>query len=117
MRRLIRCFLLALAALLLALDLWYGWQRTPALPLNSGGGSASLGLVLLGAERGVYVLAVSEQSPAALAGLEPGDYILSADGAALEDVAALDERLSAGASLSLEVRRGDEEMTLTLPGR
>lgn len=117
MRRLIRCFLLALAALLLALGLWYGWQHTPALPLNSGGGSASLGLVLLGAEQGVYVLAVSEQSPAAQAGLEPGDYILSAGGAALEDVAALDERLSLGGSLALTVRRGDTELALTLPGR
>ncbi|MBQ7849461.1 MAG: PDZ domain-containing protein, partial [Clostridia bacterium] len=79
--------------------------------------SASLGLVLLSAEQGVYVLAVSDQSPAALSGLEPGDYILSAQGEPLADIASLDERLQGSEELLLSVRRGDELLEIMLPGR
>ena len=117
MRRRMRWILPVLTAVLLAFGLWCARMCRPSVPLNDGGGSASLGLVLLNAEQGVYVLAVSAQSTAELAGLEPGDYILSAQGEALGDITALDAQLQSSQELHLSVRRGDELLELLLPGR
>lgn len=116
MRRRLRWVVLALAAAL-GLGLWFGWQKAPVQPMRGNGGSVSLGLVLLNAEQGVYVLAVSEQSPAALAGLEPGDYILSAQGETLADIAALDAQLQRTELLELKVRRSDDVLEIRLPDR
>lgn len=46
--------------------------------------AAALGLLLLDAEDGLLVLAVSDRSTADQAGLEPGDHILRAEGEALD---------------------------------
>lgn len=80
--------------------------------------SAQLGLVLLDDENCVYVLAVSDQSTACYAGLEPGDYILSADGMAVTSGITLDEMLLGGEeSLQLIVQRQGRKIELTLPCR
>lgn len=77
--------------------------------------SVSLGLLLLDAEEGVYILAVSDGSAADAAGFLPGDRILAADGAPLGNVTAFNERLlTASEGLLLTVRRDAEELLLPL---
>ena len=107
-----------LAALLLML------MAAAGLLLPSGGGdaawtdSASLGLVLLEREDGVYILAVSEGSAADQAGLLPGDCILHVAGGPLADAAAFEQLLKVGSpSLPMTIRRGTGEMHLALPLR
>ncbi len=85
---------------------------------HEGGGSASMGLVLLDRAEGVYILAVSDQSPAHLAGLEPGDTIIASGDAAISSVDALDQLLGAGEEeLSVTILRQGERLELTLPCR
>ena len=110
-----------LAALLLMLMAAVGLA---GLLLPAGGGSAagtdsaSLGLVLLDRENGVYILAVSEGSAADQAGLLPGDCILHVAGDPLADAAAFDQLLKVGGpSLPMTIRRGTGEIHLTLPLR
>ena len=67
------------------------------------------------AETGVLVRSVAADSPAAEAGIVRGDIILAFDGEALEDAAALVERMAEaepGDTLALTVRHGDEEFTV-----
>ncbi len=80
--------------------------------------SAALGLLLQETGGGVYVLAVSERSPAEQAGLRPGDHILRAGDAMMTDAALLSELLEAGdEAIPLLVRRTEGDITLTLPLR
>jgi len=116
MRRMMRWTLLSLAAVLLALGVYHGMNRPSVSP--QGMSSAALGMVLLEAEDGVYVLAVSDQSPAHRAGLEPGDYIQQMDGQDIGDPAAMDAYLCTGKDgIRLTVRRGEQELSLVLPCR
>jgi len=64
---------------------------------------------------GLLVRAVEDDSPAAGAGIEPGDLIAAADGAELESVDTLYELLDAvagGGSLELTIVRGTEERSV-----
>lgn len=80
--------------------------------------STSLGLMLLEDSAGVYVLAVSEESLAQVAGLEPGDYILSAGGGQLTSTAAFNSLLlQEQEELQLRIRRQNRELLLSLPLR
>ncbi len=67
---------------------------------------------------GAYVGSVRPDSPAARAGIEPGDVIDELSGAPVHSVADL-ERVGArrrpGAATSVSVRRGDERRTLIIP--
>lgn len=118
MRRAIRGVLLALAALLLAAGVCAAVRDSTIPAFSAGEGSAALGLVLLDDAERVYVLAVSDQSPAHLAGIEPGDYILKADDRLVADAAMLDEALEAGGDqLVLTILRQEREMKLSLPRR
>ena len=103
------------AAVLIALALLAAWsgQIPPRQPASAD--SVSLGLLLLDAEEGVYILAVSDGSAADAAGFLPGDRILAADGMTLGSALALNERLlTAPESLLLTVRRDGEELILPL---
>src|SRR5882724_3337533 len=66
---------------------------------------------------GLLVRVVEEDSPAAAAGLEQGDYIVKVAGADVASVEALYkamEGLQPGATLELTLLRGTEERTVTL---
>lgn len=66
-------------------------------------------------EKGVVVLSVLPQSPAELAGLQPGDVIRSWNGQPVEDAAALGvmvARTPVGSQVSVEILRKKETMTL-----
>ncbi|MEG3640920.1 RIP metalloprotease RseP [Magnetococcus sp. PR-3] len=59
---------------------------------------------------------VTDNSPAAVAGMQPGDRILKVDGIAVADWMAMRERIraSSGGVIELEVKRGDQQMPLVL---
>lgn len=81
-------------------------------------GAAAKGLLLLDDEQGVYVLAVTDKSPAALAGVEPGDYLLSAGGLPIDKAQRLDEMMAQMKEpLQLRLRRNNAEVLITLPVR
>jgi S1-C subfamily serine protease len=66
---------------------------------------------------GLLVRAVEDDSPAAGAGIEPGDLLAAANGVELDSVDALYELLdavAAGGSLELTVVRGTEERAVTV---
>lgn len=67
--------------------------------------------------RGALVLSVLPGSPAELAGIQPGDIILTWDGKPLEDSAALGvavARTPVGSDVAIELRRGREDKRLTV---
>lgn len=114
MRRAGRWAALALAMLIAAAIVYHGISRRPE-PGSGSGGSASLGLVLLRSDTGVYVLAVTDQSPAHLAGLQPGDYLIEAGGVALTDVDMFNALLMETEALEVLVRRQEQELRVMLP--
>ena len=77
-----------------------------------------LGLMLLEDEGGIYVLAVTDRSPACRAGIEPGDLLTGAGGESLTGIAQLEAMLQdvpQNGSLRLGLLRDGSPMTLTLP--
>jgi hypothetical protein len=74
-----------------------------------------LGLALEGAKDTVSVKAVLENSPAAMAGVKPGDQITKVQGRTVEtvdDVATHVNKLTAGKDVKLTIVRGKETMEL-----
>lgn len=112
-----RIWVMAAAMLLLGLLLWQGLHREAQQP--SGGSGAAMGLMLLEREpsRGLYVLAVTQDSPAARAGIRPGDYLLMAGDTVLENAAQLDALIGDMAELSITLGRDGQQLQLTLPTR
>lgn len=116
MRKAIRTLVLALALAVLAAGVFHFFRAEDAP--RPGGSSASLGLMLLEKEKGLYVLAVTQDSPAEKANFCPGDYLIRADGIALDSVTQLDEMIDAAQQeLSVRIRRNGKEMLLHLPAR
>ena len=66
---------------------------------------------------GVYIMEVVEGSPAAAAGLQPGDRVISVDNteiAAQEDLGSVVQSHAAGDVLSITVARGGQMVTLSV---
>lgn len=107
------------AALLILLVALLLCRQGPNVPENGDAslGSAAMGLMLLDETGGVYVLAVTEGSPADAAGIRPGDLITQADGQAVLTAEALDELISGRETLMLTLLRDGESKILRLPGR
>ena len=77
-----------------------------------------LGLMLLEEKGGIYVLAVTDRSPACRAGIEPGDLLTGVNGDSLTEIAQLEAMLQdvpEGGALRLGLVRNGASMTLTLP--
>lgn len=116
MRKLLSCGALLLAGILLALGIYHAC--TPDEPLPTGDSSASLGLVLLEKEGGLYVLAVTQDSPADRADIRPGDYLLRAETENVTTVPQLDALItSARESIHVLLRRDGRELQIPLPIR
>lgn len=82
------------------------------------GSSAALGLMLLEKENGLYVLAVTQGSPADRSGVQPGDYLVAAGEARLNSMERLDDLLGGGAeAIPLTLHREGREMYIQLPMR
>lgn len=104
----------AAAGLILALGV--GLIFAPEEPVRRAAPTTAADLGLLLEEEGaVIVLGVSEHSPAALAGFEPGDRIISTDGARVGSVDALELLLQAAEDLPLMVVRDQREQVVVLP--
>lgn len=87
-------------------------------PSDSQPDAAALGLLLLDAEDGLLVLAVSDRSTADQAGLQPGDHILCVEGEVLEEPQKFNDCLQKGTeAVTLTVRRNEQEIQLRLPCR
>ena len=77
--------------------------------------SAELGLVLLDESGGLFVLAISDQSPAWRAGILAGDLLTRAGDVPLTSVLQLEEMLlSAPRTLPITLDRSGDIMTLQL---
>ncbi|MGE3855652.1 MAG: PDZ domain-containing protein [Dehalococcoidia bacterium] len=99
-----------------------GGPPAPAAPSGTPGTPGAptqgpvLGVSLQPAPGGLKVLAVTPNSPAAGAGLQPDDVIVTANGRATGSVEGLQAILrdaGPGSSVSLAVKRGDQQLTLT----
>jgi serine protease Do len=89
---------------------WLGVQIQPVTPEVAD----ALGLKQVG---GALVTEPQADSPAAKAGLKPGDVIVSLDGTALKDSRELAQRvgtMSPGTSVKLNVLRDGKEQTMTV---
>lgn len=78
---------------------------------------AALGLMLQEETGGLYVLAVSERSPASTAGIRPGDLLTSLNGTplnTLDDMDALLESDSPAQQLSFVLLRSSDTLTIRL---
>jgi len=64
---------------------------------------------------GLLVRGVAENGPAAKAGVERGDLLVGVDGTPLSSVDALFDALEAGGDLRLDIVRGTEERTVSVP--
>ena len=118
MKRILLMIALAAVLVLVGSLLWQGLHREKAP--TSGMTSAALGLMLLEKESGagLYVLAVTQESPADRAGVQPGDYLLRSGTVLLESSAQLDGMINeASGMLPITIRRGGEQLIIVLPGR
>jgi len=96
---------------------WTKWllDRPPA-PM-AGGAALFLGAQVAPTGGGMAVVAVAPHGPAADAGIEPRDVILSVGGKPVKDYASLRPAIGAytpGRELTLRVRRGDREFDATV---
>jgi C-terminal processing protease CtpA/Prc len=96
---------------------WTKWllDRPPA-PF-AGGAALFLGAQLAPAGGGMTVLLVAPNGPAAVAGVEPRDVILSVNGKPVKDYPSLRPAIgtySPGKELVLRVRRGGKESDVTV---
>jgi S1-C subfamily serine protease len=74
-----------------------------------------LGVTLEDGDNGVVIREVAPQSPAADAGLQADDVIVSINGTAVttrEEAVTAIQALKAGDNVSLEIKRGDETLTI-----
>lgn len=114
MRRMLRYAALLFVLLLIAAGVYQALR--PDDGVHPEGSGAALGLMLLEREQGLYVLAVTQDSPADKAGVLPGDYLLRADEEPLADSGQLDALVREDAGeVTLLLRRDEQELQLQLP--
>ena len=78
--------------------------------------TAELGLMLLDEDNGLFVLAITEYSPAWRAGFQAGDLLLSSGGTPLTSVLQLEAMISAtSGEMPVLVDRSGKQMSLMLP--
>ena len=114
-KRLILIMAVALIAAGLSLAFLYAPARENAAPPSR---MTELGLMLLEERGGIYVLAVTDRSPACRAGIEPVDLLTGVNGDSLTEIAQLEAMLQhvpEGGALRLGLVRDGASMTLTLP--
>lgn len=112
------CIVVLVVLVLAGGMLLQGLHREEALP--QGGSGAALGLMLLEKEPplGLYVLAVTQESPADKAGIHPGDYLLKSGDTPLQTAAQLDAMIDAAADvLPLTLGRDGQQLQVRLPTR
>ena len=114
-----RRFFLMMAAVMAVMGLALACLYSPAQEhAASPSRMTELGLMLLEDEGGIYVLAVTDRSPACRAGIEPGDLLTGVDGKSLTEIAQLEAMLQhvpEGGAMRLGLVRNGASMTLTLP--
>lgn len=116
MRKWMRWAALAAALGVLALGLRFMLNRDD--PISPEGSIASLGLMLLEKEDGLYVLAVAQGSPAEKAGFCPGDMLIASRGESAAGIQWLETLLRNGEdSIPLTLCRYGDEIQLNLPVR
>ena len=78
--------------------------------------TAELGLMLLDEDNGLFVLAITEYSPAWRAGFQAGDLLLSSGDTQLTSVLQLESMIaSAGGEVPVLLDRSGRQLSLVLP--
>ena len=78
--------------------------------------TAELGLMLLDEDNGLFVLAITEYSPAWRAGFQAGDLLLSSGDTPLTSVLQLESMIStAGGEVPVLLDRSGRQLSLMLP--
>lgn len=113
--------LLVLSCLLLCVLLFFCLHHSapaPAMPEQPATRSAELGLILLDEDSGLFVLAITEDSPASRAGFHPGDLLLQSGNIHLTASTQLENMLHTQQDmLSILLERNGLHMYLNLPTR
>ena len=117
MKKTVLCILLAvvvLAAVGAALPAFQ--PEAEEQPAAHAQRTAELGLMLLDEDNGLFVLAITEYSPAWRAGFQAGDLLLSSGDTPLTSVLQLEAMISAaGGEMPVLVDRRGKQMSLMLP--
>lgn len=110
-----KCWMIWALVLLMAALAWLAYTPEESTAGGAAVTAADLGLLLVEEDGEVIVLGVSERSPAAMAGFEPGDRILSTDGMKLRSVEELEGLFPAAQRLPVLVLRDRREEVIVLP--
>ena len=111
-----RWAVLILALLILGAVIVCGLHRNEMPP--AGDSWAALGLMLLEKESGLYVLAVTQNSPADRCGVQPWDYLVASAETPLVSLAALEAVLAGEEEdIPLMVKRDGLAVYIRLPAR
>lgn len=117
MKKTVLCILLAvvvLAAVGAALPAFQ--PEAEEQPAAHAQRTAELGLMLLDEENGLFVLAITEYSPAWQAGFQAGDLLLSSGDTQLTSVLQLESMIaSAGGEVPVLLDRSGRQLSLMLP--
>ena len=97
---------------------YYSAEEWALQQASASGNSVGIGVyVVISETEEIRIVQVMDNSPAADAGLLPGDIVVSIDGTVVKEVGYLTAvdlvRGEIGSEISMEVRRGEETVTLT----
>lgn len=118
----------AMRGLMAALDPYSSFltkEQHDALQKRNAEGKAATGIILSKRSDVVYIVAVAPESPAAAAGIRPGDYVIGVNGEEVEEKSVMEVesylRGAAGTKIKLSIFRAsrskpqDVELTLQPP--
>ncbi|MGN1018938.1 MAG: PDZ domain-containing protein [Aristaeellaceae bacterium] len=118
MKKAVLCILLAAVAVIAvaaALPAFQPEQAEEESPAHAQR-TAELGLMLLDEDNGLFVLAITEYSPAWRAGFQAGDLLLSSGDTPLTSVLQLEAMISsASGEMPVLLDRSGRQMSLMLP--
>ena len=98
---------------------YYSAEEWAEQQASASGNSVGIGVYAAKSESDeIHIVQVMDDSPAAKAGILPGDIIVAIDGAVVKEVGYLQAidlvRGETGTQVALEILRGEEQLTLTV---
>ena len=116
MKKVVLCVLIVVAALLAVAAALPAFQTEQEESSGHAKRTAELGLMLLDEDNGLFVLAITEYSPAWRAGFQAGDLLLSSGGTLLTSVVQLESLIAdASGEMPVLLERSGDQLSLMLP--